>query len=118
MSDDRREHLRITLSIKSAIFFADGFLINVPVVNLSSGGIRLEIPMVDRLSACKEGILRLYFQPEFIQGEHSYMLEIPCTIVWNDGTHAGIQFRDPDIHTRETLGDLLNSEPSQEREHG
>lgn len=119
MGSERREQIRITLLVKAAIFFPDGFILNVPVIDFSSGGIRLEIPIMDRLPSGKDGLLKLYFQPhQFLEG-HPYMLEIPCRLIWTNDKNIGIEFLTPDMLTRQTIGDLLQTHTlNQENGHG
>ncbi|MBF0625359.1 MAG: PilZ domain-containing protein [Magnetococcales bacterium] len=99
--------------MKSALFLPDGFLFNVPVADLSSGGLRLDIPLIDRRFFGQDGMLRLYFQPSIgpnvrqAADNPPYVLEVPCRLVWASDTGVGIEFVDPDPGTRVTIGSLV-----------
>ncbi|MBF0463342.1 MAG: PilZ domain-containing protein [Magnetococcales bacterium] len=111
MGSERRQHLRIFLPIKAAIFFPDGFLFNALVADAGSGGVRLEIPLVDPLALCQDGLLRFYLQPNAMPGEYPpCTLEIPCRLAWHSDQDVGVEFLNPDPHTQETFDSLLRTD--------
>ncbi|MBF0310431.1 MAG: PilZ domain-containing protein [Magnetococcales bacterium] len=109
MNNERREHLRVTLSVKSALYCPFGFLVNVPVADISSGGLRLDIPILDQRFSGQKGLLKLFFQPGNSFPEMTYTLEIPCRLVWMNGQGAGIEFLNADPVLRSSLDDLVQS---------
>ncbi|MBF0154595.1 MAG: PilZ domain-containing protein [Magnetococcales bacterium] len=108
MNADRRSRVRVTLAVKAAFFSPGGFLFNVSVVDISSGGIRLEIPVVDPVLFYKESTLKLYFQTGSGPSSSPYVLQIPCRMVWIDGSDVGIEFLNPDPNISHAVGGLID----------
>ncbi|MBF0422185.1 MAG: PilZ domain-containing protein [Magnetococcales bacterium] len=107
MNSERRKHFRVALSYRSAIFFFDGFISNVEVVDFSASGIKLDTHGVDYPVSFRMGVLKLYVQLNTFPEVQPYVLAIPSRIVWADHHFAGIEFLNPDDETKKTIDNLL-----------
>lgn len=107
MSRERRSHIRVAFSIRASFHCPAGFIYNVPVLDISQGGLRLEIPIEEEFLNCQEGTLKLLLTPSFLPDVTPYQLEIPCKLVWYNHRGVGIEFLHTDRQTMENVNDLI-----------
>ncbi|WP_420905533.1 PilZ domain-containing protein [Candidatus Magnetaquiglobus chichijimensis] len=117
MSRERRTHIRVAFSIKAAFHCRTGFLYNVPVVDISSGGIRMDIPISDQFLSCKDGVLKLFVQPQFLFNITPYVLEMPCRLAWFNDSGVGVEFINPETEIVDSIDDMITTASHRERCH-
>ena len=107
MNQERREHLRVALPVKFALYFSNGFIYNISVVDISPGGLRVEMPFIDPGLLSGEGTLKLYFQPYHGFCEYPPVPDIPCRVTWSDNMSVGIEFLASDPNLQKTIDNLV-----------
>ncbi|MBF0185086.1 MAG: PilZ domain-containing protein [Magnetococcales bacterium] len=109
MTLERRTALRIPWSIRVTLHFANGFIHNVPVVDLSLSGIRLELSDLSALPLDPTASLQIFFACDALPPPHGCLLQLPCHIVWSNPQELGLQFLFADESLQQQLSALIDT---------
>ncbi|WP_130470943.1 PilZ domain-containing protein [Candidatus Magnetaquicoccus inordinatus] len=110
MESDRRTAPRIPCSIRVTLLFRNGFIHNVPVIDLSLSGIRLELDPNTTLPFATQAALHLFFSCDTQSQASACLLQLPCRIIWANTHAVALQFICAEQESQQLLATLLASD--------